>query len=75
MVHKYIPATTAAIALMLGQQDAHAQQPATTGELVQGAGMERVQVTGSRINLRQEQISGVGPVEQVRDAAFAALSA
>ena len=62
MAYKYIPATTAALALMIVQQGAHAQQPATTGEPAAGPGMERVQITGSRINLRQEQISGVGPV-------------
>ena len=38
-------------------QGAHAQQPAAGS-----SGMERVQITGSRINLRQEQLSGVGPV-------------
>lgn len=62
MAYKYIPATTAALALMMVQQGAHAQQPATSGQPASGPGMERVQITGSRINLRQEQISGVGPV-------------
>ena len=60
MAYKYIP-TTAALAFMLLPQGAHAQQPATDGAAV-SSGMERVQITGSRINLRQEQLSGVGPV-------------
>ena len=61
MVHKFVPRTTAALAMLVLQQGAHAQQPATT-ENTQATGMERVQITGSRINLRQEQLSGVGPV-------------
>ena len=61
MAYKYIPTTTAALALMVLQHGAHAQQPAT-GDNTQAAGMQRVQITGSRINLRQEQVSGVGPV-------------
>ncbi|MEX5747651.1 TonB-dependent receptor plug domain-containing protein [Massilia sp. X63] len=61
MVHKYVPRTTAALAMLVLQQSAHAQQPATS-ENTQATGMERVQITGSRINLRQEQLSGVGPV-------------
>jgi outer membrane receptor protein involved in Fe transport len=56
MAYKYIPTTTTAIALLLLQQGVYAQQPA------QSSSMERVQITGSRINLRQEQLSGVGPV-------------
>ena len=61
MVYKYIPTTTAVLALMALQPGAHAQQPAT-GDNTQAADMQRVQITGSRINLRQEQVSGVGPV-------------
>ena len=62
MKYKTIPAATAALVLAMSHQGAHAQQPATTGEPADGGGMQRVQITGSRINLRQEQISGVGPV-------------
>jgi len=47
--------------MLVLQQSAHAQQPATS-ENTQATGMERVRITGSRINLRQEQLSGVGPV-------------
>ncbi|WP_020653936.1 TonB-dependent receptor [Massilia niastensis] len=61
MTYKYIPTTTAALALMVMQPTVHAQQPGT-GDTTQATGMERVQITGSRINLRQEQLSGVGPV-------------
>jgi len=61
MAYKYVPRTTAALALMVLQQSAYAQQPAT-GDTAVTAGVQRVQVTGSRINLRQEQVSGVGPV-------------
>jgi outer membrane receptor protein involved in Fe transport len=61
MVHKYVPRTTAALALLVLQQSAHAQQPATSDN-TQASAMERVQITGSRINLRQEQLTGVGPV-------------
>jgi iron complex outermembrane recepter protein len=61
MAHKYVPRTTAALALMVLQQSAYAQQPATAST-AEAAGMQRVQITGSRINLRQEQVSGVGPV-------------
>lgn len=61
MVHKYVPRTTAALALLVLQQSAQAQQPATSDN-TQVSGMERVQITGSRINLRQEQLTGVGPV-------------
>lgn len=53
MSFKNIPTATA-IGILLLSNNAQAQQPA--------APMERVQVTGSRINLQQEQISGVGPV-------------
>ncbi|HBF49774.1 MAG TPA: hypothetical protein DDX04_04675, partial [Massilia sp.] len=62
MKYKTIPAATAALVLAMSHQGVHAQQPATTGEPADGGGMQRVQITGSRINLRQEQISGVGPV-------------
>ena len=61
MNYKYLSTTTAALAMFVLQPDAHAQQPAT-GDYTQGTEMQRVQITGSRINLRQEQISGVGPV-------------
>ncbi|WP_312183297.1 TonB-dependent receptor [Massilia timonae] len=61
MVHKYVPRTTAALALLVLQQSAQAQQPPTSDN-TQASGMERVQITGSRINLRQEQLTGVGPV-------------
>jgi iron complex outermembrane receptor protein len=61
MTHKYIPTTTTALALLL-LQSAYAQQPAAGGSTPEDASVARVQVTGSRINLRQEQVSGVGPV-------------
>ena len=61
MAYRYVPRTTAALALMVLQQSAYAQQPAT-GETAEPGAMQRVQITGSRINLRQEQVSGVGPV-------------
>jgi iron complex outermembrane receptor protein len=60
MAYKYFPTTATALAVLLMPHGAQAQQPAT-GD-TQTADMQRVQITGSRINLRQEQISGVGPV-------------
>ena len=54
------PAT--AFGLLLLSQGAYAQQPAVPANTDKAATMERVQITGSRINLKQEQISGVGPV-------------
>ncbi|MGX4641419.1 TonB-dependent receptor [Massilia sp. SYSU DXS3249] len=61
MVHKHIPTTVSALALVLLYQGAWAQQATGSGDAAT-PGVARVQVTGSRINLRQEQVSGVGPV-------------
>jgi iron complex outermembrane receptor protein len=53
----------AAIGVLLLVGSAHAQQQvASTAAPSEDVPMERVQVTGSRINLKQAQISGVGPV-------------
>ena len=59
MSYKNVPTATA-LGLLLLSNGAHAQQstPQTSTETP----MERVQITGSRINLKQAQISGVGPV-------------
>jgi iron complex outermembrane receptor protein len=56
MSNKYVPTATA-LGLLIFSNGAYAQ--ATPD----GAGpIERVQITGSRINLKQAQLSGVGPV-------------
>ena len=47
MAYKYVPRTTAALAMIVLQQSAYAQQPAT-GDTAEPAGMQRVQVTGDR---------------------------
>lgn len=61
MSYKSVPTATA-LGLLLMSNGSYAQQPSTTANSEKTAPMERVQVTGSRINLKQEQISGVGPV-------------
>jgi len=58
MFYKYVPTSTALSLLLLGNA-VHAQQPAS---LDSAPPMERVQITGSRISLKQAQLSGVGPV-------------
>ena len=60
MSYKNVPTATA-LGLILLSNGAYAQQPATA-RMLEAAPIERVQITGSRINLKQEQISGVGPV-------------
>ena len=60
MSYKNVPTATA-LGLLLLSNGAYAQQPATSGTL-DLIPIERVQITGSRINLKQAQISGVGPV-------------
>jgi iron complex outermembrane receptor protein len=60
MSYKNVPTATA-LGLLLLSNGAYAQQPATASALA-ATPMERVQITGSRINLKQEQLSGVGPV-------------
>lgn len=60
MSHKKCPAV-AAIGLLMFGQAAHAQQQ-RAGADDEALPMERVQITGSRINLKQAQLSGVGPV-------------
>ena len=60
MPYKYSPAATA-LGLLLVGHGAHAQ-PAASLHADSAAPMERVQITGSRINLKQAQLSGVGPV-------------
>lgn len=61
MFYKNAPTATA-LGLLLLSNGAYAQQtdPASASE--NATNMERVQITGSRINLKQAQISGVGPV-------------
>ena len=60
MSYKNVPTATA-LGLLLLSNGAYAQQPASASTL-DATPMERVQITGSRINLKQEQLSGVGPV-------------
>ena len=60
MSYKNVPTATA-LGLLLLSNGAYAQQPATAST-VDASPMQRVQITGSRINLKQAQISGVGPV-------------
>ncbi len=57
MSKKYVPTATA-LSLLLLSNGAYAQLPAPENS---GA-VERVQITGSRINLKQAELSGVGPV-------------
>ena len=60
MSYKNVPTATA-LGLLLLSNGVYAQQPAP-GSADAKAQIERVQITGSRINLKQAQISGVGPV-------------
>lgn len=61
MSYRKVPTVTA-LGLLLLSNGAYAQQPAAASPQEQTTPMERVQITGSRINLKQAQISGVGPV-------------
>lgn len=61
MSYKNVPTVTA-LGLLLLSGGAYAQQPAVGAASDKDAPMERVQITGSRINLKQAQVSGVGPV-------------
>jgi outer membrane receptor protein involved in Fe transport len=62
MHYKYV-STATAVGLLLLSNGAYAQQPAAAGSAADNTTpMARVQITGSRINLKQEQLSGVGPV-------------
>ncbi|MFD2365671.1 TonB-dependent receptor [Pseudoduganella sp. GCM10020061] len=53
--------TATAVGVLLLIQSVQAQETAPAAAAA-GGQMSKVQVTGSRINVRQEQISGVGPV-------------
>ena len=54
-MYKKVPIAAAISLLVLN--NAYAQQPAQPAD-----SMQKVQITGSRINLKQAQLSGVGPV-------------
>jgi iron complex outermembrane receptor protein len=61
MSYKHAAKVTA-LGLLFLNGGAYAQQPGDAGPSEKTSPMERVQITGSRINLKQAQISGVGPV-------------
>lgn len=54
--------TVVAAGALLLVNSAMAQQTDPASAIAAGPPIERVQVTGSRINLKQEQIAGIGPV-------------
>ena len=60
MSYKNVPTATA-LGLLLLSHGAYAQQPASASAL-DAPPMERVQITGSRISLKHDQLAGVGPV-------------
>ncbi len=62
MTIKKLHQTAVSAAVLLFLSSAHAQQTTSAPEPAQTAALDKVQITGSRINLKQSQISGVGPV-------------
>ncbi|QPF74526.1 TonB-dependent receptor [Roseateles sp. DAIF2] len=63
-INKLLPQTAVSAAVLLFLSGAQAQQQAspTNDAASSPAALDKVQITGSRINLKQSQISGVGPV-------------
>lgn len=57
--------TAVAAAVLLLVNNALAQEVPATANSAQTTSLEKVQITGSRINLKQAQLSGVGPVTMI----------
>lgn len=63
IMSKRLTPTAIATAVLLLANNAFAQQAAAQdAEATQANTLDKVQVTGSRISMKQAQISGVGPV-------------